>query len=306
MLMRALVCLLALAAAVPMTGCTTNAATGRSQLVFMSREREIALGEESMPQLVASYGGEYGVARSRAYVSEIGDRMAALTEADYPTLPWEFTLLDSEVINAFALPGGKVFVSRGLVAHLENEAELAGVLGHEIGHVTAEHVDERISRQMLVAGAAIAAGVAAQESDEEWVRRATPIVVGVGASGYLLKFSRDQELEADQLGMRYASRAGYNPAGLVGVLEVLRDESGARGGAFAELFSTHPDPERRLERARRRLAEQYEGVGGELYRDRFMSNLSELVASTPAGGASQWCAVCAAQERSALAAAAAE
>ena len=297
---RRLLTALALAAvALPLAACTTNPATGRKQLNFMSMEREIALGEESMPQLTEAYGGAYGSAGARSYVTEIGARMAALTEADYPTLPWEFTLLDSDVVNAFALPGGKVFVSRGLVAQLGDEAELACVLGHEIGHVTAEHVDERISRQMLVAGAAVAAGVAAQESDEQWVQRAVPVVAGVGASGYLLKFGRDQELEADALGMRYAARAGYDPGGLVGVLEVLKAESEAAGGGGLEIFQTHPNPDRRIQRASRALEREYEGVGGERFPGRFRSELSVLLAgATPTGGgaAAEWCAVCAAEE----------
>lgn len=308
--MRALILILAAVAAFPLAGCTKNAATGRSQLVFMSREREIALGEESKAQLTASYGGMYASAGAQDYVTEIGSRLAELTEADNPSLPWEFTLLDSDVVNAFALPGGKVFVSRGLVSRLANEAELACVLGHEVGHVTAEHVDERISRQMLVTVGAVAAGVAAQESDDEWVRRAAPVVVGVGATGYLLKFGRDQELEADQLGMRYAARAGYNPAGLIGVLEVLKEEAGGGGGALDELFSTHPDPDRRLARARERLDDQYNGGSGALERDRFESQLRMMLGAAPAadrpGVASAWCGTCSDQESDALAAAAAE
>lgn len=310
MLRRTLFLILLTAASAAPLGCTTNPATGRSQLNFMSREREIALGEESKAQLTESYGGAYGSPATQAYITEIGSRLSALTEADNPTLPWEFTLLDSEVVNAFALPGGKVFVSRGLVSRLENEAELACVIGHEIGHVTAEHVDERISRQMIVTGAAIAVGVAAQEADEQWVRQATPLVVGVGATGYLLKFGRDQELEADQLGMRYAARAGYNPAGMVGVLTVLREEAGEGSGALDELFSTHPDPDRRIAEARKRLERQYEGGGGALERDRFQSRVRELLASTPAPPSVSeqiaWCGVCADQPSPALAAAAAE
>ncbi len=306
MIQRVMTVALLAACSLPFGGCTTNAATGRSQLVFMSREREIALGEESMPQLVASYGGEYGSPGPREYVSALGQSMAAYTEADYPTLPWEFTLLDTEVINAFALPGGKVFVSRGLVAQLDNEAELACVIGHEIGHVTAEHVDERISRQMLIAGAAVAAGVVAQESDDAWVRQAVPVVVGAGATGYLLKFGRDQELEADRLGMRYAAYAGYDPAGMVGVLEVLRDA--AEGPRQPEILSTHPDPNRRLAQARDRLSAQYNGGGGVREQRRFLNEMGALIAASKGSpnGMVAWCGTCAAQERSALAAAAAE
>lgn len=307
MIDRVLVLGLALIGAVPLGGCTTNAATGRSQLVFMSREREIALGEESMSQLTAAYGGAYASGSAQSYLTEVGLKMAALTEADNPTLPWEFTLLDSDVVNAFALPGGKVFVSRELISRLDDEAELACVVGHEIGHVTAQHVDERISRQMIVAGAAIAAGVAAQESDTEWVRRAAPAVVGAGAGGYMLKFGRDQELEADTLGMRYAARAGYDPGGLVGVLEVLKEESGGGGDALKELFSTHPDPDHRLAIARKRLAEKYDGGSGARARSRFQSEFQPILAAGSSGKAGvSWCGVCGDDASEAVAALAAE
>jgi predicted Zn-dependent protease len=282
-------------------GCTTNPATGKTQLDLLSLEQQIALGEEAMPALVEEYGGAYGGAGTQAYVTEIGTRLAATTEAEYPRLPWEFTLLDSEVINAFALPGGKVFVSAGLVSMLDNEAELAAVLGHEIGHVTAEHVSSRMSQQLLVAGLATAAGVAAGQADEQWVRQAVPVVVGVGGAGYLLKFGRDQELEADSLGMRYATRAGYEPEGLLGVLEVLADAS--EGSPQLEIFSTHPAPERRLEHARAELTSTYRGVDGALNRSRFRDEFSRLIARLrPAEGgrlvAASWCGVCSGQGES--------
>jgi predicted Zn-dependent protease len=293
-------------------GCTTNPATGKTQLDLLSLEQQIALGEESMPALVNQYGGAYPSGSTQQYVTDIGMRLATTTEAEYPNLPWQFTLLDSDVINAFALPGGKVFISKGLVAQLDNEAELAAVLGHEVGHVTAEHVSSRISQQLLVAGLATAAGVAAQGADEEWVRQAVPVVVGVGGAGYLLKFGRDQELEADALGMRYATRAGYAPEGLIGVLEVLRDA--AEGPRQLEIFSTHPAPERRLDTARERLAVEYPEAGGELNRSRFMNQMRAIVAqrdrAIPLALGGGWCGTCAAQEdapaRAALAADAAE
>lgn len=290
---RLLVVFLLALAAWPAAGCSTNAATGRSQLVFMSRDREIAMGEESMPALTEAYGGAYPSGEAQAYVTDIGERLASYTEADNPTLPWEFTLLDSEVVNAFALPGGKVFVSRGLVSRLDDEAELACVLGHEIGHVTAKHVDERISRQLLVTGAAVAAGVAAQESDKEWVKKAVPVVVGVGATGYILSFGRQQELEADRLGMRYAARAGYDPRALVAVLEVLRDEANSSGGRGLEIFSTHPDPDRRITLAQEELAEHYAGVTGQRNAEQFQRVFRDLL--TAAGSKQAWCALCAAQ-----------
>jgi predicted Zn-dependent protease len=117
---------------------------GERQFIALSRSQEIAMGTEAQPQLTEQYGGEVADQIATGYVTEVGQAMAALTEGDYPSLPWEFTLLDSDVINAFALPGGKVFLSRGLAARMRDEAQMAGVIGHEIGHVTARHINDRV------------------------------------------------------------------------------------------------------------------------------------------------------------------
>jgi predicted Zn-dependent protease len=236
--------------------------------------------------------------------------MANYTEADYPDLPWEFTLLDSDVINAFALPGGKVFMSRGLAERLDNEAQLAGVLGHEIGHVTARHGNERISQQLLVAGIAVGATVAAGQSDSDAVKYGVPIAVGVGGQGYLLKFGRGQELEADRLGMRYMSYAGYDPYGQLQVMQVLAEAS--QGPRQPELLSTHPHPESRIQQIQDLLATEYAHTQNnpafELKRDRyhnlFLSRLAELPPATQGdkgtfslASASSWCALCAAHQQ---------
>ena len=158
---------------------------------------------------------------------------------------------------------------------------------------------------MIITGAAIAAGVASQESDEAWVRAAVPVVVGAGATGYMLSFGRSQELEADRLGMRYAARAGYDPHALVGVLEVLKAESDAAGGGSLEIFSTHPDPARRITLAQRELADTYAGASGERFADRFHRQVEPMreVSEVPGGAVSvMWCAPCrVAAERSAQA-----
>jgi len=236
-----------------LVGCRTNEATGRLQLSTMSREDEISLGTQAQPQLIAEYGGEVTSAALRNYVAEVGHSMAQLTEGDNPTLPWEFTVLDSDVINAFALPGGKVFISRGLLQEFENEAQLAGVLGHEIGHVTAKHIDERISQsQTLGIGGAIVGAVVGGGTN--W-GTLIDVVVGVGGQGYLLKFGRDQESEADALGVRYMVAAGYDPIGMVQVIEVLKKAS--EGPRPIEMLSTHPYPETRLARVSRLIEKEY-------------------------------------------------
>jgi len=234
-------------------GCTHNPATGRNQFLLLSTDQEIALGTEAMPGLTAEYGGESKSPELRAYVTEVGNKLAAQVEPQYKDLPWQFTVLESDVINAFALPGGKVFISRGLMDLLSTEAELAGVLGHEVGHVTSQHIDERISQAMVIQGIAIGAS-AATKSSSGW-ESVIPVVVGLGGQGYLLQFGRNQESESDKQGVKYMTAAGYDPIGMMGVLEVLRDAS--QGNSTPEFLSTHPHPETRLETVSALLAGPY-------------------------------------------------
>lgn len=259
----------------PLAGCTTNAATGRRQFNSLSREQEIELGSSAAPELAAEYGGADPDPSLQAYVRRVGMSMVPFVEGDYAKLPWEFTLLESDVINAFALPGGKVFITRGLAVKLKDEAELAGVLGHEIGHVTAEHADKRITSQMGVGLLGIGIGVATKNEDNDFLRVGAPLLVGVGGQGFLLKFGRDEELEADKLGMRYMNRAGYDPAGQLDVMRVLAAASG--DSRQLEILSTHPLPETRIRAIENKLRGQYKDTKGERFESRYRTEfLSKL------------------------------
>ncbi|MCC6951121.1 MAG: M48 family metallopeptidase [Phycisphaerales bacterium] len=262
--------------------CTTNPTTGRSQFNFYSRDEEIALGMQAKPELIKEFGGEVARADLTGYITEVGMRLARHTEGDGPSLPWEFTLLDSDVINAFALPGGKVFMSRGLAAKMTSEAQLAGVLGHEIGHVTARHTNDRMSQSLLVTVGAVTAAVLLENSDASDATKAVaPLVLQVGGQSIVLQYSRDQESEADSLGLRYMTREGYDPRAQVQVMEILKASmSGERG---LEFFSTHPYPETRIKRLNRLLQTDYAQMvnnpnyrtGEQEFRTRFLSKLSE-------------------------------
>ncbi len=237
------------AVAAALTGCSTNPSTGRNQLILLSSESVAAMGDEAKPQVIAEFGGEVASAELRAYVNRVGHSLAAHVEPEYADIEWEFMTLNSDVINAFALPGGKVFITRGLLSKFSNEAQVAGVLGHEIGHVTARHIDERLS-QTVAAQLGLAVLGAYSESD----------LVAAGGSlaaqGVLLKFGRDQESESDLQGLKYMTAAGYSPVGMRQVLDVLLEASRS-GGSQPEFLSTHPHPETRIEDIDRLLAGSY-------------------------------------------------
>ncbi len=247
-----------------LTGCQTNPATGRSQFVMISSSQAAQLGDEAKPQLVQEYGGEIPNASVRQYVSQVGSALAARVEPEFDDIQWTFTVLDSDVINAFALPGGHVFISRGLLARFENEAQLAGVLGHEIGHVTGQHVDERISQSMAVE---LGLGALGQLTESQLLLLGAQLATG----GYQLSFGRSQEIEADDLGLRYMVEAGYDPRGMLQVLDVLVEAS--QGGAPPEFLSTHPHPQTRIENVTRLIERNYQNTQNnpqyDLHRERF-------------------------------------
>jgi predicted Zn-dependent protease len=269
------------AAAAIQSGCTTNIATGRSQLDYLSREDEIAIGQEAAPQLTQEYGGAVTDPAINAYVTGVAMSMVQHTEGDYRSMPWKFTLLNSPVINAFALPGGQVFISRALAEKFTSEAQLAGVLGHEIGHVTAEHADRSIQNQLPTL---VIAGVGSVFAGNDSAM-ASAVDVLVNASGtYALKFSRDQENEADKLGMRYMTRAGYHPKGMMEVMQVLAAES--KGKTPPEWQSTHPNPETRIGIIRERLEsegfrERIAQGGLETYEARFQTEFLARMRNIP-------------------------
>jgi predicted Zn-dependent protease len=286
-----------LAALLLLSGCQVNPETGRRQLRMLPASQVAAMGHEAKPGLIEEYGGEVESAELRAYVTQIGRKLTPHVAPEYKDVPWDFIVLDSDVINAFALPGGNVFVSRGLLQHFNNEAQVAAVLGHEIGHVTGMHVDERISQAVMLELGVTSIAVLAGRSESELARAAPTVIGGVG-TGFLLKFGRDQELEADSLGMHYMVAAGYDPQGMVQVLTILRDASG--GASPPEILSTHPDPGRRIRDAERLIDQRYSHARNSpdhrLYENRFQQQARPHLGSArqsalPTGGC--WCSGCA-------------
>ncbi|MBI1190452.1 MAG: M48 family metalloprotease [Tepidisphaera sp.] len=260
-----------------LAGCSLNKTTGRSQLNVLSRDEEIQIGTQGKAEMVKEYGGEVAKADLRQYVTEVGMKLVKTTAVDdptYQTLPWEFTLLDSDVINAFALPGGKVFMSRGLAVKLSNEAELAGVLGHEIGHVMARHTNERFADALkMQVGAGLIDAIVGGNI-------ATTLTNNFGDIA-LKSYGRAQESEADSLGVRYMVRANYNPYGQQQVMELL-DQVTGKDGRPPEFLSTHPDPGKRAKAVAALIAKDYPqtqnnpayGLHEAEFKSRFLSKVS--------------------------------
>ena len=215
-----------------------NEFTGTDQRVAMTKGQEIALGLQAAPQMAREYGGLDESTRDQQRLDAVGRRLLAgpaLSGSDYQ---YEFHLLaDPKTINAFALPGGQLFITRGLYNELKTEAQLAGVMGHEIGHVVARHGAQHLAKQQLTQGLAGAAGVAV--GDQSGAQMA--MMVGQMVN---MKYGRGDELESDRIGVRVLGDAGYDPRAMIEVMKVLKRAAG--GGQQAEFFSTHPNPENRI------------------------------------------------------------
>jgi len=223
-----------------------NAVTGETQYIDITPEQEIALGLEAAPQMAAEFGGLDENAQDQAIVDEIGNRIVQSSPAGNTPYQFDFHLLDDDqTINAFALPGGQIFITRALYDKLNTEGELAGVLGHEVGHVVARHSAEHIAKAKLTEGLTGAAVIAAYDPDNPSSASRAQIAVLIGQL-INLKFGREDELEADYLGVCFINDTGYDPNELVGVMEVL--EASQTGNRPPEFFSTHPDPGNRIQR----------------------------------------------------------
>ncbi len=266
--------------AVVLAGCSTNPATGQKQLNWVSADREKALGAEAAPQFVQQYGGDIPSPALQQYVSDLGHKLAAVSERS--DLDWEFHAVDSSVINAFALPGGKVFITRGLMQELDNEAQFVGVLGHEVGHVTAQHIGQQMTRAMIITGLGVGVGVAGEQTDNDWLK-----VLGVGTSVggglYMLSYGRDQETQSDELGVRYMTKLGYNPIGQVQVMKVLKRASGGGGGM--EILATHPLPDTRISHLNAHIKKNYPDYDNpqkyRINRDRYQRSVLDVLKKLP-------------------------
>lgn len=220
-----------------LSACAVNPVTGKKQLVLMSQAQEIAMGKEADPQVVASFG-LYDDPALQKFLTEKGLEMAAISHR--PKLAYEFKVVDSPVVNAFALPGGYVYFTRGIMAHFNNEAEFAGVLGHEIGHITARHSVIQ-QRNAMLGQLGIIAGVVLVPELSQF---ADPLSTGLQLA--LMSFGRDAERQSDKLGVEYSTRIGYDASEMAGFFKTLERQQSASGQeAIPDFLSTHPSPTER-------------------------------------------------------------
>ncbi len=241
------------------TNVVENPITGEKQRVQLSPQQEVVLGVQARSQMAARHGGLYPNPAIQAYIDQVGGRVvqqsaAAKAPSAEARYPYEFHLLsDPQTINAFALPGGQVFLTVGLLRRLKSEAQLAGVLGHEVGHVVGRHGAEHLAKQQLGTALVNAVGIAASDNPDN--ARQAAVLAQAANQLVSLQYGREDELEADQLGFRFMTEAGYNPQGLVELMQILG--SARQGGASPEFFSTHPNPENRVERLKKLIAQAY-------------------------------------------------
>jgi beta-barrel assembly-enhancing protease len=263
-----------------LSGCATNPVTGNSQLMLMSENDEIRADRQSSPHQFSTDYGKSQDTRLNRYIDATGQSIAALTHR--AEMPYSFQCVNATYVNAYAFPGGSIAMTRGILLELENEAELAALIGHELGHVNARHTAEQMSKSVLIQG--VVGGIAAYAGSVSSVYGQLAQTLGMVGSGALLaSYSRDNEREADALGLRYMVQAGYGANGFIGLMDMLRGMSRHKSNAFELMFATHPMSDERYETAEQMVNENYRNAKtGPLYRERYMDNTSGLRSIRPA------------------------
>jgi predicted Zn-dependent protease len=266
--------LTSMSAAGMLAGCAADPITGKKQLMLVSEETEIQIDKKQSPH---QFSADYGKLQDRDlnnYIDVTGKRLAALTHR--PHMPYSFRGVNATYVNAYAFPGGSIAATRGILLSLDNEAELAALLGHELGHVNARHTAEQMSKGVLTN--AVIGGISAYAGTQSAALGQLASQLGmVGAGALLASYSRDNEREADALGLEYMVSSGYNAEGFVGLMDVLRSLSKHKPGAIELMFATHPMSDERYQTAVNAVQTQYQTSKKlPLHRDRYMDNTAKL------------------------------
>lgn len=257
-----------------LSGCATNPVTGEKQFMLMNEQKEISLGEQMYPIYTQAFNGLFLDKDLAEYVNRIGKKIGCVSHR--PNLNYEFNVINSSVVNAFALPGGKISITRGLIELMENEDQLAGVLGHEIGHVSARHSAAGYTRATLTNLGVAALGTyldAKQTKYKEYYQKAA----SVAANLVILNYSREQEREADKLAMEYIVKAGYNPQGIVSVLEILQSLHKKEPTRLEIMFQSHPLSSERISQSKEQMNTEFSSVRNNLFqRDEFQNKTAYI------------------------------
>ena len=273
-------CLLALA-----SGCVTNPITGKQQLSLVGKGELLTLAKQAVPSQFASDYGVASDAQANAYVTQVGRRLVAtLKPADvvYPDMPFSFQVVNAVYINAYAFPDGTIAITRGMLAELENEAQLAAVLGHEIAHVNCGHTASAMSKGTVLGALVSGTSGYLASQGSSWADLAAT-AGQLGSAVVLARYSRDQERQADQGGLLYMVRAGYDPQGMVDLMQLLVRISGANPSLLEQMFSSHPMSAERLQAAQARIQSEYAGQNvGKNGQAAFLAATANIRKSKPA------------------------
>lgn len=266
--------LTSISAAGLMSGCATNPVTGKQQLMLLSEDQEIQIDKKNSPH---QFSADYGKVQDKAlnnYINNTGKKMA--THTHRPNMPYSFRAVNATYVNAYAFPGGSIAVTRGMLLLLDNEAELASLLGHELGHVNARHTAQQMSKgvltQAFVGGISVLAGTQGRMYGQLASQLGT-----ISAGALLASYSRDNEREADALGMQYMVSTGYGSQGFVGLMDILQSLGKHKSNAIELMFATHPMSEERYKTAVNMANTKYKSAQKQpLYRERYMDNTARL------------------------------